>query len=96
MSADDRGAGHADSRWWWEDEDEEDEEEQVDVKSNNPHLTGGEKINIALCQKCLLSISLCSKNASFPARRMFHIHLNLPNHTGVLRVKQQKQQHLLC
>ena len=26
-----------------EDEDEEDEEEATDIKSNNPHLAGGEK-----------------------------------------------------
>ena len=33
--------------WSWEDEDEEDDEEeedeQADIKSNNPHLTGGEQ-----------------------------------------------------
>ena len=27
-----------------EDEDEQDEEEATDIKSNNPHLAGGEKI----------------------------------------------------
>ena len=27
-----------------EDEDEEDEEEATDIKSNNPHLAGGEKM----------------------------------------------------
>ena len=29
-----------------EDEDEEDEEEATDIKSNNPHLAGGEKVKI--------------------------------------------------
>ena len=33
-------AGNANSRWSWEDEDDEDK--QADIKSNNPHLTGGE------------------------------------------------------
>ena len=28
-----------------EDEDEEDEEEATDIKSNNPHLAGGELIS---------------------------------------------------
>ena len=29
-----------------EDEDEEDEEEATDIKSNNPHLAGGEKTHL--------------------------------------------------
>ena len=31
-----------------EDEDEEDEEEATDIKSNNPHLAGGEKHDIMM------------------------------------------------
>ena len=32
-----------------EDEEEEDEEEATDIKSNNPHLAGGEKHIFSYC-----------------------------------------------
>ena len=35
-----------------EDEDEEDEEEATDIKSNNPHLAGGEKRDMIPCGRC--------------------------------------------
>ena len=39
-----RGGGEEEEKE--EDEDEEDEEEATDIKSNNPHLAGGEKLFI--------------------------------------------------
>ena len=35
---------HTSSQEENEEEEEEEEEEKTDIKSNNPHLTGGEKI----------------------------------------------------
>ena len=33
-----------------EKEEDEDEEEATDIKSNNPHLAGGEKSHLAICR----------------------------------------------
>ena len=33
-------------------EDEEEERKATDIKSNNPHLAGGEKLTFVFCETC--------------------------------------------
>ena len=42
-----------------EEEEEEEEEEQADIKSNNPHLTGGEQRILLTGAQDTESISFC-------------------------------------
>ena len=53
-------AGNTERRWSWfradstttkERGQEEEEQEQADIKSNNPHLTGGEKLKLEKMEK---------------------------------------------
>ena len=52
-----------------EDEDEEDEEEATDIKSNNPHLAGGEKNTPSRCPKTRTSQFSKTKTGTWLANK---------------------------